>query len=281
MPMLALLLYGFSTKEIIERDINISSQLIEDSKILEISVDKRGSIFLNDGKIGLAGIKKLDMDKYESYSINASPEAPKEILDELVQIGAKNKKAGMVTVCNIIDLQIDNDSSNENPQQIPQQKKATLEEIAEYNRLVKYYNAMPKDKLMVKQEDINRIMAILGRMSPEQKKNAEKINFDVPPPPPPAPASQPKMNSGNVPPPPPPPAPAVSEKEVQAQIPPPPPPPTYNDLVEKGAAFYYNGKEIKPEEARKLVEIEKKVNIEVIDIDKKPIVRLTDKKGKQ
>ena len=59
--------------------------------------------------------------------------------------------------------------------------------------------------------------------------------------------------------------------------PPPPPPPSYKNLVERGATFYYNGKEIKPEEARKLVEVEKKVYVQISDFDEKPEVRLTDK----
>jgi biopolymer transport protein ExbD len=144
-------------------------------------------------------------------------------------------------------------------------KEATPERIAEYNRLVKYYNSMPKDKRIVKQVDINRMMAILSRMTPEEKAKAEKINFDVPPPPPPTPAPKADVNSESVPPPP----------------PAPPAPPTFEKLVADGAVFHYNGKIIEPEEARNLVEVQKSVNVQITYTDEeKPIVKLNDKKDK-
>lgn len=304
LPLLAVLLYGFSTKKVMERDIISPSLFIENSKVLELSVDKSGSIFLNNTKMDLGTVKKLDFEKFGSYAINASPDAPKEIISELIQICTKNKKAGMVAVCSIADLIAENETNPyKDTRQIPQQKKATPEEISEYNRLVKHYNEMPNNERVVKQEDANKIMYILSKMSPEQRKNAEKINFDVPPPPPPTQAPSPVK--GEVPqapltpvevkgypsPPAPPAPPAKTNGELPPlpppvevigyptpTPPPPPPPPTYEDLVEKGATFYYNGKLITPEEARRLVEVEKSVNIEIIDIDKKPIVRLTSKK---
>src|SRR5690606_29181347 len=184
LPVLALLLYSFSTTKEVEKDIASNPLQTANSNVLEINVDKDGSILINNTGMTRSGLKKIDLKNYDSYSIKASPYAPEEIIKQLVQFGASNKMRGTVLVCNVEELQLENENKSEKENKIPQQKKATPEEVAEYNRLVKYYNEMPEDRRVVKQEHANKIMSILSRMSPEQRKNAEKINFDVPPPPP-------------------------------------------------------------------------------------------------
>ncbi len=190
---------------------------------------------------------------------------------------------------------------NFNPDAEYFQEKATPEMIAEYNKLVKYYNEMPDAKRKVKQEDANRIMYIRSLMTPEQKRKAEVIKFDVPPPPPPAPAPEnaapptPFKEISNVPPPPPPPAPepeAVGAEELTPPVPPapihaklapppPPPPPTPEESIKEwmaeGAEFFYNGKAITGKEALKLVQENngKNLRVQVEENNSKRIVRIS------
>ncbi len=298
LPLAAGLLYGFSTKEVVIKEVIDSSPIFMSNEILELTVDEQGQIFMNNKKVSLSKIENIDWEKYTDYSINAAANAPKAIIQELVELimAKRTEKEGKVTVCTYGDSDGKENVLNDIFQQVSQEK-ATPEMVAEYNKLVKYYNSIPKDKRKVKQVDANRVMAILSRMTPEQKAKAEKINFDVPPPPPPAPAPKAEMNSEKIPPPPPPPpAPeAVPFKWIKNVPPPPPPasaleksvdvpqpptppaPPSFEELVKRGAVFYYNGKQIKPEEAKKLVEVEKKVNVQILDYDGKPEVRLSDK----
>jgi hypothetical protein len=62
------------------------------------------------------------------------------------------------------------------------QKKATPEQLAEYNKLAKKYNEQPKDKRVIRLKDIERLEYLYKIMSDEQKKNAEPFP-DCPPPP--------------------------------------------------------------------------------------------------
>ena len=306
LPLLAGLVYGFSTKEVVEKKSNYENSpvTVQHNKIRELKVNNEGDIFLNNKKISLAEIEELDMEKYSNFFIDASPNAPKAVLDALVQIGLNSVPVKTVKVRSNGELPLNVDDVTPGKSSADSvQEKATPEMIAEYNELVKYYNELHDAKRRIKQEDVNRIMYIHSLMTPEQKQKAEKIKFDVPPPPPPAPVPSPAKT--DVPPPPltpvevkgypspaapPPPAPepeAIRGEEalpvppapIYAKLvpfPPPPPPPSFEDLVEQGATFYYNGKKIEPAEARKLVEVDKKLNIQVSSINGKSVVRITD-----
>lgn len=93
------------------------------------------------------------------------------------------------------------------------QKKATPEEIAEYNKLAKHYNNQPDNNRVIKLKDMTRIKVLYDKMSKEQKANAEPLpNFPPPPPPPAAPtAKQAKLQ-----PPPPPLPPNPTAKQIKA-----------------------------------------------------------------
>jgi len=67
--------------------------------------------------------------------------------------------------------------------EITLQKKATPEQVAEYNKLAKYYNAQSKSNLRIKLKDVKRLEYIYSLMTEAQKKNAEPFP-DFPPPPP-------------------------------------------------------------------------------------------------
>lgn len=65
------------------------------------------------------------------------------------------------------------------------QRKATKEEIEEYNKLVKSYNSQPADKIIIKQKDVVRMQFIYDKMDEEQKMKAEPFPNILPAPPPP------------------------------------------------------------------------------------------------
>ena len=298
-PLLAGLFFSFSSREFVEKDIlqqiaekdvqinpdKVVLDSVKFSEVIVIKILQNGNLVFNQKPTHLSSLSSDIISRQNSLAsgkkisrayIETFSETPMSIITDVKEI---IKKSGVSEI--YLSIEGETVSKVEGIKTYKKlgntaQEKATPKMIAEYNKLVRYYNAMPKDKLNVKQEDAIKIMAILGRMTSKQKEKAEKINFNFPPPPPPSPAPAPEMNPDNVPPPPPP-APQVSSSEVQDQMPPPPPPSSYEDLVEKGAIFYYNGKEIKPEEARILVEVEKKVNVQILNYDGKPEVRLTDK----
>lgn len=66
--------------------------------------------------------------------------------------------------------------------------KATLEEVKEYNKILKKFSRIPESQRIIKVKDFKRVKYIYSIMTAEQKKNSEsfpKINT-IPTPPPPA-----------------------------------------------------------------------------------------------
>jgi len=91
---------------------------------------------------------------------------------------------------------------------ILKQKKATPEQVAEYNTLAKKYNNMPKDSMIFKSSELERLKYLYNIMSDRQRKKAEPFP-NIPSPPPPVP-NAPKVE---LPPPPPPPIPEKATPE--------------------------------------------------------------------
>ncbi|WP_104735446.1 M56 family metallopeptidase [Hanstruepera ponticola] len=70
------------------------------------------------------------------------------------------------------------------------QKGASKEQIAEYNKLAKYYNSQKGSDYTIKLSDMKRLKYLYELMTEEQRKSAEPFpNFPPPPPPAPAPES--------------------------------------------------------------------------------------------
>ncbi|TDU43087.1 beta-lactamase regulating signal transducer with metallopeptidase domain [Gelidibacter sediminis] len=93
------------------------------------------------------------------------------------------------------------------------QKKATPEEVAEYNKLAKHYNNQSDDHRVIMLKDMTRIKVLYDKMSDEQKASAEPLPNFPPPPPPPAP---PIANQAMRLPPPPPLPPNPTAKQIKA-----------------------------------------------------------------
>jgi beta-lactamase regulating signal transducer with metallopeptidase domain len=95
-----------------------------------------------------------------------------------------------------------------------EQKKASKDQVKEYNQLAKKYNDMPEDNMVIKSSDLERLKYLYHLMSDTQKKNAESFPNIPAPPAPPAPVSI-KVVSPNQPPPPPLPANATKAQKIK------------------------------------------------------------------
>ncbi len=115
-----------------------------------------------------------------------------------VKYVAKNRKANLIYLTNIYhEMTAGQKQQVISPSQLTKifyfQDKATPEQLAEYNRLATYYNAMSKENMIVKLKDVKRLEYLYSIMSTSQKKSAQKFpNFPPPPPPPPT------MDIGNI-----------------------------------------------------------------------------------
>ena len=275
LPLVALTLYGFSErKEVVNGEILTSLEIIE---TLDLFLNENGELLLNDKVVTLLEIKNLfQQNKNLQVSVKIYPDANKEIKDNIFSnlrtIGIKK-----ITICT---SQVD---------EFLNQQKATPEEVAEYNKLAKKYNAQPKEKRVVKLDDLKRLEYIYNKMSKDQKASSEPFP-DCPPPPP-----APKVIKGKeLPPPPPIPADATPTQKKKMQnavddynnkVPPPPPPPAPKspldhviEMAKKGASFYYEGKSISSDEAIGLLKKNDKLNISTKESNsKQPKVYITTK----
>ncbi|OIQ20355.1 M56 family metallopeptidase [Lacinutrix sp. MedPE-SW] len=156
--------------------------------------------------------------------INIHVNSPKDISDKEVwfifnavqdygyhRIVAYNQE--IIRSKNNTPFALDNVSNNNaNYSANKSQKEATPEQVAEYNKLAKYYNAKLKVNTIVKLKDFNRIKELYNLMSDAQKKNAEPFPNFPPPPAPPAPPKEKKGEVSTLPPPPAPPAPPIGRE---------------------------------------------------------------------
>ncbi|MGX1928639.1 M56 family metallopeptidase [Flagellimonas sp. 2504JD4-2] len=159
------------------------------------------------------------------------------------------------------------------------QQSATRKEMAEYNKLAKYYNDMPKNNMRIKSRDVARLTYIYNIMSEKQRKDAEPFpNFPEPPPPPKAPSST-EIKEAVPPKPPKPSKDEVREVAPQPPIPPAPKSPVEHikEIAKKGAVFYYEGNQISAEKAINIVESNKSLNIDSRSDSKngKPMVKIS------
>ncbi|KAA3625721.1 MAG: hypothetical protein DWP94_00295 [Flavobacterium sp.] len=169
------------------------------------------------------------------------------------------------------------------------QTSATREEMREYTRLAKKYNAMTNGNMNIKQKDLKRMEYIYHKMSPKQKADAEPFPVNLPPPPPPAPeiADVPNPNAA--------PKAVEAPKPVKViagvndndpNLPPPPPPPPEPEpvldhiirMAKKGATFYYEGEKISSDKAISLIKANDQLNVHSSSSNSgKPVVKITTK----
>lgn len=281
LPLMAMLLYGFSSREVIVKE-GENSTVAPAPGALELEIDRKGTVIYEKKPVLISELPgKMNRNNYSGFHITASENAPENILQDVLAVMAEYKLAGSISACTVTG----------------EQEKATPEMIKEYNRLAKYYNSQSEDYRRVDLKDFNRMKYIYGLMTPEQKEKAEKFPTPPLPPPPPAPTKAPAAEGGFPPPPPPPPVPEKLEgdekmppppppargaEDVASPPPPPPPPPSpeelFKEVAAEGGRFYLDGKEIPSSEAIKLVKDNKNLQIEVTSTGSGRVVQIFRKK---
>ena len=301
-PLIALLLYSFSTKEILEIQKTEKATVvehypqgvIEQEKIydprnqniptqeISIAINKKGQLLVNTDLVSLEELKS-HLLKYNqgltkeqrSQSVRAIISVEEETQNNIIKkVDAILMDYGVAT----IDIQGPTKSSD--------QLGATKTEIREFNTLAKKYNTQPQAMRVVPLKDLKTLETIYGRMSDEQKQQALPFPECAPPPPPsPAPPTKHVKEDNS-------PSPNLKSSDNQkidatnkpsvyygklytVPLPPPeknPDPVKYiKELAEKGATFYIGPHQYKTDEAIELVKKSKDPNIDVSDY---PIVRL-------
>ncbi|GAB5398852.1 MAG: hypothetical protein Aureis2KO_04370 [Aureisphaera sp.] len=284
-PLLALLVYGFSSTQQVEKENDfVFAENTESSKLTARSME---IAILDDGTYLVDGIQATrstlasvaagfhqDINAADRNRIlNIHIVQPKEVLNEEVQfifdtlwdygfyrLVAPNQEVvrgkgntpfappNSDTRNSYVEDVLINEGDNTTLVS-EQNLKATDKEIREYNRLAKKYNEMPRDNMFIVKEEIKRLKYIYDKMTEKQRASAEPFpNIPPPPPPPPAPDAidAPEANTW--------------VPDPVKDIPPPPPPPAPESPLEhvkkmagKGAIFYYEGKKITASKAISLV----------------------------
>jgi len=206
LPLLAVLIYGFSDKVIVEKEnlnkeknevINglqkiTNSNQSSVNKVINIKINSKKQILINEEKLvslkTIGGEIKNIISTYspEQLANNlAVIEAPDTIdMGFLIDVSEELRKVGVDFIRKYVA------ENNTSPEKKSQEKieKASKEQIGEYNKIAKKYNDMPQGKMDIINEDVKRIMYLYRIMSVKQRKNAEPL--PVFPPPPPSPNSQ-------------------------------------------------------------------------------------------
>lgn len=284
-PLVAILIYGFSTKEVVQKQTHIEEngkEVIQENFKNKVSENKISSIIENSDsdivehiQIHINSNEEFTLNGYNT-NINTIEEQLKSINPNLSKEDRKkrvivhiysdgNAKMGFITdiknklldygVHQFVSLPLDS---------IPQEK-ATKAEVEEYNKLAKKYNSMSKDKMRINSEEVKRFSFLYHKMTLEQRKKAAPFpiveGFPGPPPAPPAPD-----------------APKVGKKPPLPFLPATPPPAPMSDPIEyikalhkSGAVFFIGPHQYNYEE---VLEMAKKSNDLNIDVSEYPKVNL-------
>lgn len=111
-------------------------------------------------------LKNVNSNPYAGKSIEEAKEIyENETLDFSIKEQPKNSPWSITTEVNDVKfIELDEE---------PVTVKITEVELKEYNSLVKKFNALPKDKRIIKLKDFERMSYIYSHLSEEQKKKAE------------------------------------------------------------------------------------------------------------
>ncbi|MFD1616399.1 M56 family metallopeptidase [Gelatiniphilus marinus] len=168
LPILAILIYGFSEREIVEKEVaSIEQQkqnLTTKTKLYNYLVEKRLEEIEKVSKS-----KKKDSTNYKV--IQSRINLIRNDIDKLLEANAS--------------IESIEKNTKKLLQKINSQQKATPKQITEYNNIVKKLMSQPEAQRIIKLKDVERIKYIYSLMTDEQKKNAEAFPKLAPPPPPP------------------------------------------------------------------------------------------------
>ncbi|MEZ4968615.1 MAG: M56 family metallopeptidase [Flavobacteriaceae bacterium] len=208
LPLIALLLYSFSTKETMEiqkmetvapkpdylqgvmeqKNNNESSNQNITTQEISIAINKNGKLLVNADLVELEDLKshllKYNQDltkEQKEQSLRAIISVEKKTPNDIInQVDAILMDYGVAT----IDIK--------GPARSQKTVGATQEEIQEFNLLAKKYNAHLQETRVIPQKDLKTLENIYRHMTNEQKQQAQPFPERLPPPPPaPVPAPDP------------------------------------------------------------------------------------------
>lgn len=204
LPILAILIYGFSEKEIIKLEpyttqnedlVKISPETTESNHKhyrFTTFLDKDGFVLLSNGWHAISNLKKSfsklhNKEKADSTEIELLIHKESSESNNALAIDILNSFGTLKT------KQVNKLGWNTNYKKPNIQKEATPKQIAEYNKLAKHIKKQIKNKGIVKHKQVVRLKHLYGLMSKSQKEKAESYPdlSLLPPPPPPAKPAEP------------------------------------------------------------------------------------------
>jgi len=295
LPLLALMLFGFSEHRQIEREVAadhlITMELLDNEQVQienKIAPFNEVAQVLNQDHLSVydPGEIKVKVNVVEPVHLNTINNLSNEIRTtgiELIEVFANEvvmeesqykKEVPITSNTTMLNAKQMTVVGVDNKLQ-PQQQSATREEMKEYNALAKKYNAMDRNHMVIKKKEVMRLKEIYGKMSKKQRADAEPFpDFPPPPPAPPAPGAT------TPPSPPAPPKNLKATKNPAPTMPPAPPAPPkpiehIKEMAAKGATFMLDGNEISAKETMKMFKTNNKIHIVTrASKDEKPIVTL-------
>ncbi|MEQ8220519.1 MAG: M56 family metallopeptidase [Arenibacter sp.] len=209
-PLMVLLLYSFSTKEVLEiqkmESVTIERgyqqeviekgnelEFIYDSKIQNITTDEIVVAINKNGQL-LFNLDLVTLEELKSHLLRYNQSLTKEQRSQSVKAIIRVAKETPANIIKQVDailmdygvatIDIQGPTGHQN------QVGATKTEIQEFNTLAKKYNAQPQETRVIPLKDLKTLENIYGSMTDEQKEKAQPFP-ECPPPPPPAPAPNP------------------------------------------------------------------------------------------
>ncbi|MCM4162592.1 MULTISPECIES: M56 family metallopeptidase [unclassified Arenibacter] len=206
-PLITLLLYSFSTKEILEiqeletltpkpdyqqgimeqENINESSNQNIPTQEISVSINKYGQLLVNVDLVKLEDLKSHLL----KYNQGLTKEQREQRIRAIIRVEKKTPKNIIKKVDAIlldygvatIDIK--------GPKKSQNTVGASQREINKFNALAKKYNAQPQETRVIPLKDLKTLETIYSRMNNKQKQQAQPFPECLPPPPPaPVPAKK-------------------------------------------------------------------------------------------
>ena len=193
LPLLAVLIYSFSSKKTVEKYIaSETSGINYTARSIDIKIFENGTYKID----GIPATKETFISVINLLHQDITPEIRNNIINVHVNDGKIVSDEDVWFIYNsVVDYgfhrivtynqEIIREKGNKpyaitNPEN---QKGASKEQMAEYNKLAKYYNSVKGKDYAIKLTDMKRIKYLYSLMTDKQKASAEPFpNFPPPPP---------------------------------------------------------------------------------------------------
>ena len=300
LPLVALMLYGFSSKQTIVKQTSQTETLSEKSKekatkqqlaLYNKLAEKYNAVAIEDRKIPVTDLETLEdiygiMTTEQKDSAQPFPECYLEnkigrydtYASDFIKGAQKNGKKTFVVMISINSVTLNGKPSN------IKTFKNDLNAITKGWTKNDFNEALPSILIASNSQDYLKKLEVEFQKTDYAQHKKGATLLILPPPVPPVPPKKVikgvNDKGGNIPPPPPPPAPHVDGKQMA----PPLPPESVNSIdhitlmAKKNAAFFYEGGKITAEKAIRLVKKNKNLNIQTTNFGKSnPIVKISKK----